>query len=258
MIAALAEGDESMTQLERIRAKAIEVLINEPNGLRYSHLMRRVKEALPDAKENTIHGSLWNLDATKSEKVYKAARGLFRHVKFKETDIERDIEAAENAQRGKVSEENFYESFAAWIKNELEECTKAIPLGGNKFKDKWGTPDVVGVRAPRASDILKLPAEIVSVEIKIDSNSLITAFGQACSYRLFSHKVYLVVPSSSSESDLAGLDALCRLYGIGLILFDAQSPKDPDYEIRVRAAKHDPDMFYVNKNLKVIEDELFG
>jgi hypothetical protein len=98
----------------------------------------------------------------------------------------------------------------------------------------------------------------VSAEIKTDSNTLITAFGQACSYRLFSHKVYLVIPNSSSESDLARLDALCRLYGIGLILFDAQKPKDPGYEIRVRAGKNEPDMFYVNRNLKTVEDELFG
>ena len=247
-----------MTQLERIRAKALEILVNEPNGLHYSELMRKVKEALPEAKQNTIHGSLWNLDTTKAELIYKPARGLFRHVSFKETEIEKDIQIAEKKPKGKVSEEDFYESFADWIKNELEECTKAISLGGNRFKDKWGTPDVVGVRAPRPSDILKLPAEIVSAEIKTDSNSLITAFGQACSYRLFSHKVYLVIPNSSSESDLARVDALCRLYGIGLILFDAQKPKDPGYEIRVRAAKNEPDMFYVNRNLKTVEDELFG
>jgi hypothetical protein len=247
-----------MTQIEMIRAKALDLLETQPNGMRYSVLMRAVKEALPDAKENTIHGALWNLDATKPDSVYKAARGVFRHLKFNETEIEKDIEAAEPKKKGRVVEEDFYEPFADWIKNELEECTKAIPLGGNRFKDKWGTPDVVGVRAPRPSDILKLPAEIVSAEIKLETSSLITAFGQACSYRLFSHKVYLVVPNSASESDLARLDALCRLYGIGLILFDTKKPKDPGFEIRVRAAKHEPDMFYVNKNLKAVEDELFG
>jgi hypothetical protein len=34
----------------------------------------------------------------------------------------------------------------------LEECTKAIQLGGNTFKDKWGTPDVIGKRESRKSD----------------------------------------------------------------------------------------------------------
>jgi hypothetical protein len=247
-----------MTQGEIIRAKALELLDGQANGMRYSVLVRAIKAALPDAKENTIHGSIWDMDVITPDAVYKPARGLFRHIKFKETEIEKDIEVVEPKRKGKISEEDFYGAFADWIKNELEECTKAITLGGNRFKDKWGTPDVVGVRAPRRSDILQLPAEIVSAEIKLDTSSLITAFGQACSYRLFSHKVYLVVPNSASEADMARLDALCRLYGIGLILFDAEKPKDPGFEIRVRATKHEPDMFYVNKNLKAVEDELFG
>ena len=36
---------------------------------------------------------------------------------------------------------------------ELEECTKAIAVGGAVFKDKWGTPDVVGIREPKKSDM---------------------------------------------------------------------------------------------------------
>lgn len=141
---------------------------------------------------------------------------------------------------------------------ELEECTKAISVGGNLFKDKWGTPDVVGVREPRKSDIVKLPTEIVSAEVKLDSAGLITAFGQACAYRLFSHKSYIVVPVASPEDDISRLDALARIFGIGLILFDATDPKDPKFEIRVRAAKLEPDMFYVNRCMKLVEDQLFN
>jgi hypothetical protein len=29
-------------------------------------------------------------------------------------------------------------------------------------------------------------------------------------------------------------------------------------KIRVRAARHEPDMFYVNKNMKQVEDKLFS
>jgi hypothetical protein len=147
---------------------------------------------------------------------------------------------------------------AKWLVNELEECTKAIPVGGNLFKDKRGTPDVIGVREPKKSDIIKFPTEIVAAEIKIDPNGLIVAFGQTCAYRLFCHKSYLVVPVEAPEDDLARLDVLARIFGIGLILFDVKSPDDPKFEIRVRAAKQDPDMFYVNRCMKVIEDDLFS
>jgi len=45
-----------------------------------------------------------------------------------------------------IKEEGFYKPFADWLVNEVEECTRAIPLGGNLFRDKWGTPDVIGKR----------------------------------------------------------------------------------------------------------------
>ncbi len=95
-------------------------------------------------------------------------------------------------------------------------------------------------------------------EVKIDTKALITAFGQACAYRLFSHKSYLVVPAASSEEDVARLDVLARLFGIGLILFDAGNPELPRFSIRVRASKHEPDGFYVNRCLKMVETQLFG
>jgi len=126
-----------------------------------------------------------------------------------------------------------------------------------KSKDKWGTPDVVGVREAKRSDIIKPPTEIVSAEIKLDPGNLITAFGQACSYKLFSHKSYIVVPDNSSEDDIARLDALSRIFGIGLVIFNPLEPKNPAFRIRSRASREEPDMFYVNKYLKLVEDELF-
>jgi hypothetical protein len=66
-----------------------------------------------------------------------------------------------------------------------------------------------------------------------------------------------VVPDDSSDEDVARLDALARIFGIGLILFD-KSNKEPEFRIRVRAARNEPDMFYVNAYMKLIEDELFN
>ncbi len=131
-------------------------------------------------------------------------------------------------------------------------------MGGNRFRDKWGTPDVIGKRESKRSDILQAPTEIVSAEIKTDASQLVTAFGQACAYRLFSHKSYLVVPEASPQDEVARLDALCQVFGIGLILFDASSPQAPNFNIRVRALKQDPEMFYVNKYMKLIEADMFS
>lgn len=185
------------------------------------------------------------------------SKGLYKHIKYKDPKEQLPETPPVGKQPPKIDEEQFYTFFADWIVNELEECTKAISLGGNKFKDKWGTPDVIGVRKPRKSDIIKPPTEIISAEIKTDAQALIVAFGQACSYKLFSHRSYIVVPDDSSDEDIARLDALARIFGIGLILFDKKE-KEPEFEIRVRASRHEPDMFYVNKYMKLIEDDLFA
>lgn len=248
-----------MTSKEQIVAKAIELLQGQPHGLRYTQLRAAIHAALPDANPNTIGGAIWNLEVQLPAQVYKPARGMYIHAKFREAGAPTAQPAVPLVPaKPKVKEEQFYEAFAEWLVKELEECTKAIPVGGNLFKDKWGTPDVVGVREPKKSDIVKLPTEIVSAEVKIDSAGLITAFGQACAYRLFSHKSYIVVPVDSPEDDIGRLDALARIFGIGLILFDASAPTDPKFEIRVRAAKQEPDMFYVNRSMKLVEDQLFS
>lgn len=242
------------TRTGNIIQKAVELLKANADGFRYSDLVRKLHDEFPDYPVNTVHGTIWNLETRAPTQVYKPARGLYKHIAFKEP-TERVKEVVAKAER--VREEDLYRPFAEWIVNELEECTKAIPLGGNKFKDKWGTPDVIGVREPRKSDIIKPATDIVSAEIKSDTGNLITAFGQACSYKVFSHKSYIVVPKESAEEDVARLDALGRIFGIGLILCEA-NPKEPKFEIRVRATKHEPDMFYVNKYMRLIEDELFS
>lgn len=55
------------------------------------------------------------------------------------------------------------------------------------------------------------------------------------------------MPMSMSQADQARLEALCLLFGIGFVLFNAADPKDPQFQIRTRALRHAPDTFYVNE-----------
>ncbi len=247
-----------MNNKDRILAKAVELLRQNAHGLRYSELLRGIHQALPDAKPNYIAGTLVNLERLLPDTVTKPARGLFLHTQFEKSATDPVATGNLPAAAERVREAQFYEPFADWLVKDLEECTKAVAVGGAIFKDKWGTPDVVGIREPKKSDIVKFPTEIVSAEVKIDPVGLITAFGQACAYRLFSHKAYIVVPVDSQEDDIARLDSLGRICGIGLILFNAKDAQNPAFEIRVRAARHEPDMFYVNRCMGLIEDQLFS
>lgn len=239
----------------RVAQKAIELLAEEPDGLRHSVLIWRLKAELPDVPVNTIRGSLVGLADYKPQEVYKPAKGLFQHARYR--DVGNSPAVQTPAAAPPAREEDFYASFAEYLTEDLEECTRCIPLGGCTFQDKWGTPDVIGIRKPRESDIIKFPTEIITAEIKIDTRNLITAFGQACSYRLFSHRCYLVIPKCSPTEDLARVESLCLALGLGLVLFESHDAASPNFSIRVRAARTEPDMFYVNRNLKLIEEKIF-
>lgn len=243
---------------QRIKDKALELLEQFPSGLRYSELHAKIRASDPTFKDNTINGNIWNLDAVYPGKVYKPSRGLFRLLKHKPVDGAAGNLAPVTAPKTPINERDFYGPFASWLTNEIEDVTLAIPLGGNRFKDKWGTPDVIGKRESRRSDIIKGVTEIVSAEIKTDTIQLITAFGQACAYKIFSNKVYLVVPNTSPDEDVDRLDSLCQIFGIGLVTFNNAEPALPDFRIMVRAARHEPDLFYTNKYMALIEKELFA
>ncbi len=245
-----------MTAKDQIINEAKGILKQSPKGYSYSELVGLICKALPSIPLGTVGTLVSSLDAYTNGEIFKPARGQFMHKKFKVGGPSEEFKDRPVVKET-IKESAFYKPFADWIVNELEECTKAIPVGGNIFKDKWGTPDVVGVRESKKSDIIKFPTEIVSAEIKIDTAGLITAFGQACAYRLFSHKSYIVVPIESQVDDISRLDTLCRIFGIGFILFDASSVENPNFQIRVRAGKNEPDMFYVNQCMKFIEDDLF-
>jgi len=246
------------TQREKIIKKAREILESSPKGIRYADLIRSINEALPDTKVNTIHGTIWEfkqkIDRGEVKDVVRPEKGLYILKKYLKEG------ASEEVIENEIAEEDFYKLFADYLVNDLEECTKAVPLGGNRFQDRWGTPDVIGTYRVLGIGQIQPPVEVISAEIKTDINQLITSFGQACSYKLFSHKVYLVIPKDARGTDIKRIESLCLKFGIGLILFDRENKEKPEFEILTRAVKSEPDYFYLNKYLRLIEDtarELF-
>jgi hypothetical protein len=241
---------------KQIQDSAIEFLLLKPEGIRFSELVEKLRQKLPKAKVGTIQWNVNGLATSRPKLVFKPERGLYRHKQLE--SVSTGAIARSDSTVAKVVEDDFYQPFVDWLVNESEDCTKAIAVGGNKFKGKWGTPDVIGKRESKSSDVVKAPTEILSAEIKTDTFQLITAFGQACAYKLFSHRVYIVVPKGAPTEDITRLDSLCQILGLGLVLFNASSIAKPEFIIRVRPVKHDPDMFYVNQIAKNIETELFS
>ncbi|MCC6648708.1 MAG: hypothetical protein IT374_24480 [Polyangiaceae bacterium] len=224
---------------KQIRDLALEIVRRHAGGIRYGELARSIETQHPETPRNTIQGSIWNLDAILPNDVAKPSRGLFMPLAPLPAP-------GDETARPKVREQDFYEPFAEWLKNDLDEVTDVVALGGAVLKGKWGTPDVLGVYKPLASNLIKFPLEIVSAEVKTDPGQPVVAFGQAVAYRLFSAKTYIAMPAATTEEDKDRLEALCTLFGVGLVLFDLD-PKTPQFSIRMRAQRFSPDMFYVNE-----------
>lgn len=60
-----------------------------------------------------------------------------------------------------------------------------------------------------------------------------------------------------SEDDIARIDALCMIFGIGLVLFESADGHAPQFQMRVKPFRQEPDILYVNEYLRLIERELF-
>jgi hypothetical protein len=215
-------------------------------------LAKKIHSAAPETPFNSVVGSLHDL-SLKNQEIVRPTRGLWALKKYWEKDgndpfpLGKAQETASTiieAQPKNSNEESYYEPFMEWLLGQ-DQVIEAMVVGGNTFKNKWATPDVIGTYKPKKSDPITFPMELVSAEIKIDGNQSITAFGQACAYRLFSHKTFIVMPSSISANDLDRLDALCSLYGMGLVIFDP-NPENPNFQMKLKPQRLDPDVFYVN------------
>ena len=62
----------------QINQKAIELLEEHPEGIRWSEMLSLILEAFPDFHPKTINGVVWKLVDNFPDKVYKPEKGLFK------------------------------------------------------------------------------------------------------------------------------------------------------------------------------------
>lgn len=237
------------TTRARVAAAATAAINQSPVGVRWADLFRHVGRDLPDLKHSEVVAALHHFRNHLPEGICQPDRGLYSRVDAAPKSGSLVVEPATSQAQPRPREHEFYQAFADWLVGDLEEASRASAIGGSAAGSKWGTPDVIGLFEAKESDVVKFTREVVAAEIKTDPQSLIVAFGQACAYKLFAHRVYIVVPRSSHPSDLKRLDALAGVVGIGLVKFDADNPENPDFAVMVRAAKHEPDYYYTNELL---------
>ena len=72
-----------MTITAAINAKALELLDEHPEGLRWVDLNRMLEEADPGWHPKTINGCVWRLVENHPDRVHKPSKGLFQLLKYK-------------------------------------------------------------------------------------------------------------------------------------------------------------------------------
>ena len=235
-----------MSIKDKVIQAALEILEEHSEGADYTNLCNLIGEKLSNVNPANIRYHVYRLPSTHEDKVYKPERGKYCLINEEERE-EAEDEPALTSDGERRNESILYQPVADFLRG-MDECTSAIPLGGNCFGKKNNTPDVIGIMQPGIGQILDFPIEVISAEVKDTPDDAVIGFGQACAYRLFSHKSYLVVPADSKE--MGRVESLCNLFGVGLLVFDRESNdsdstlRSPKFTVKSRAVRHSPDMFY--------------
>lgn len=235
---------------DRIRAFAFEQLGRHPEGLRFSHLIREIALADPKLNAGTIKTVVGHLDKASGNQVYKPARGQFRLVVFKKVVASEAREEVKRLARDLAMERKVNLRFAEWLEQELQDVNQAMTPTSNLFNGLCGTPTVLGLAEARPGDVQTPPPGIVSAQIESRTGGHIDAFGQACAARLYARRSYLVVPKGKRIEEHMHLHALCRTFGLGLVLFDNFSAANPGFRLAVHAVDHAPDPVYESRCMK--------
>ena len=70
----------------RINERALELLEQHPEGLRWSELLSRIMESDSTFHPKTVNGCVWKLVERFPDKVCKPSRGLFRLSKYESAE----------------------------------------------------------------------------------------------------------------------------------------------------------------------------
>lgn len=79
--------DPNLTTITgRIYTTIFNLLEKNPEGIRWTDLLAKIQESDPNLHPKTINGCVWKLVEKYPDKVYKPSKGIFRLVKYKNSE----------------------------------------------------------------------------------------------------------------------------------------------------------------------------
>lgn len=156
---------------KEIIALGRDFVLAHPDGVRFTEIVNHIMGMHPDAVRNTVGTQIADLlVASFPTEIAKPSRGLYvplNDASGTSPALPVSPVPIDSHAKSAIKEDDFYEAFAAYLQDDLDEATVAEAIGGATFKDKWGTPDVVGVYRPLRSDLIPFTPEIVVAEIRL-------------------------------------------------------------------------------------------
>ena len=231
-------------KVEQCVQYAKSLLASSTGGLRAGELVQRIHRKYPRIPLWTIRASVsyW---LPKENGVERFEWGWYRLA----TSRRKGTGVGNVPARRKRDEALYYEPFALWLCLN-QGCTRyAITGGRTKGRGKWTNPDVVALVDCERNRLVEFNTEVVTAEIKVGTgwDDLITAFAQACSYKLCSHLAWVVVPIGADRDAFERLASLCHMFGLGLAKYDPTSQLDTmEFMVEARPRKDEPHYWYAN------------
>lgn len=221
------EQESYKSLIERITFKLID---SQEEGVSLQEIKRKVLTENSDISQHTIRFEVGQLAREYPDRILRKDRGVYGRASdlpIQEYPTEREQETDQK------KEKPFYDPLVDFLLDK-EECEYSSVLGNNRVPGFWNTPDVIGTKRSPRSHLIQYTTELISAEVKYadKQREIITGFGQAVAYKLFSNKVYLVIPSVALE---ARVIELCMNESIGLIKYDRTNPSKPRMDFVLRA-----------------------
>jgi len=122
-----------MPTTKQIRELGRNIILKNPDGIRFADIVGQILAEFPGANKTTVVAQVANhLVPAYLTEITKPSRGLYKPLLGDTQNL--PISMSTPAATGFQREEDVYEPFAQWLKNDIEEATEAVSLGGVLFQ----------------------------------------------------------------------------------------------------------------------------
>lgn len=241
---------------KQVLEKSLEILENHPGGIQARYLVKELKEKyFPNVPEVSIRTALIRVLILHTQ-VEKLTNGYYILKKYLYGQSPESLPNSDDFRKitSKFNDRLICVLFTDFLINELKEATTAYNLCGKKPKREWFIPDILGINRFSNNLVNNQEIEIISIALSCDIGHLAFAVGRTVSYKIFSHRIYILVPSEveNNEGKMNWLEIMTKKFGIGVVFYKKENHQ-VDFKVIIKPKTGTPDPSYVADYLQSVK-----